>query len=87
MILDSGHDANLVSHELENLTPILKSGDYPVVEETIVNGHLVRPDFGPAPWEAVARFREVYPKRLVPDLGREAKFGCTASAGGFFKPR
>jgi cephalosporin hydroxylase len=85
MILDSDHEMEHVFLELENLTPILQTGDYLVVEDTIINGHPVRPDFGPGPLEAVAKFRETYPDKLIHDRSREEKFGCTASIGGYFK--
>ena len=53
LILDSDHKAAHVSRELGALVPFLRRGDYLVVEDTIVNGHPVRPAFGPGPLEAI----------------------------------
>ena len=84
MILDSDHSAAHVRRELDSLVPLLRSGDTLVVEDTIVNGHPVRPGFGPGPMEAVAAFVAAHPGALAPDLERETKFGCTFAARGYF---
>lgn len=84
MILDSDHSAVHVYRELRRLVPLLRSGDYLVVEDTIVNGHPVRPEHGPGPWEALDRFLAEQPDQLTPDHARERKFGCTAAVRGFF---
>lgn len=85
LILDSDHSAYHVSRELEALIPLTKPGDYLVVEDTIVNGHPVRCDFGPGPLEAIEAYTEANPERLIQDVTREAKFGCTFAFRGYYK--
>jgi cephalosporin hydroxylase len=84
MILDSDHSAAHVRRELEALVPLLRTGDTLVVEDTIINGHPVRPEFGPGPLEAVAAYLAAHPGALVPDAARATKFGCSFAANGYF---
>jgi cephalosporin hydroxylase len=83
MILDSEHSKAHVLRELETLTPLLRRGDYLVVEDTCVNGHPVRPEFGPGPMEALQDFLAGHPGMLVADREREQKFGYTAAPAGY----
>ena len=85
LILDSDHAAAHVFRELAAWVPLLRQGDYVVVEDTIVNGHPVRPEFGPGPMEAIKTYVERDPGKLIKDEAREAKFGCTFAANGFYK--
>jgi cephalosporin hydroxylase len=84
MILDSDHSKAHVLRELNALVPLLRKGDYLVVEDTCVNGHPVRPEFGPGPYEAVEEFLAAHPGQLVNDPAREMKFGFTAAPRGYF---
>jgi cephalosporin hydroxylase len=84
LILDSDHAARHVRRELEAWIPRLRSGDYLVVEDTIVNGHPVRPDHGPGPMEAILGYLADNPGVLVWDREREAKFGATVAARGHY---
>lgn len=84
LILDSDHTASHVLRELEVWVPNLRRGDYVIVEDTIVNGHPVRPEFGPGPMEAIDVFVARNPGRLQADVAREAKFGCSFAARGYF---
>lgn len=84
MILDSDHSKAHVLRELEAWVPTLRSGDYLVVEDTCINGHPVRPDFGPGPYEAVDAFLAAHPNLLIHDPDREAKFGYTFAPHGYF---
>lgn len=85
LILDSDHTAAHVTRELNALVPLLRKGDYLVVEDTIVNGHPVRPDFGPGPLEAIEDFVARNPGLLVADVEREEKFGCSFAYRGYYK--
>ena len=87
LILDSDHAAAHVLRELEVLTPLLRSGDYLVVEDTCVNGHPVRPEFGPGPYEAVEKFMQAHRGDFEHDVAREAKFGHSAAPRGYYLRR
>jgi cephalosporin hydroxylase len=82
-VLDSDHAKSHVLRELEAFLPLLKKGDYLVVEDTCVNGHPVRPEFGPGPYEALEEFLARHPAEFLHDRAREAKFGFTAAPNGY----
>jgi cephalosporin hydroxylase len=84
LILDSDHRRDHVLRELRAWVPVLKAGDYLIVEDTIVNGHPVRPDFGPGPMEAIRDYLAEAPGLLTHDRDREAKFGATYAARGYY---
>jgi len=84
VILDSDHAMAHVLRELEAYVPRMRSGDYLIIEDSNINGHPVRPDFGPGPWEAAQEFLRRYPGALLPDMGRERKFGATAAPDGYY---
>jgi cephalosporin hydroxylase/SAM-dependent methyltransferase len=84
-ILDSDHKKSHVLSEMELLRDILVTGDYLVVEDGVVNGHPILPDFGPGPYEAVEEYFNKYPRDYLPDTIRENKFGFTLAPKGFLK--
>ena len=84
LILDADHSRAHVLRELRAWVPRLARGDYLIVEDTIVNGHPVRPEHGPGPWEALDDFLAESPGMLAPDRAREAKFGATFAVRGYY---
>jgi cephalosporin hydroxylase len=85
LILDSDHSAPHVLRELKAWVPHLRTGDYLLVEDTIVNGHPVRPQHGPGPLEAIRAFRSEHPGLLAHDGEREGKFGATFALEGYYR--
>ena len=83
MILDSDHHKAHVLRELAAWTPLLRRGDYLVVEDGCINGHPLRPDFGPGPYEALAEFCAANPAAFERDVAREQKFGFTFAPRGY----
>src|SRR5262245_60503199 len=84
VILDSDHRKPHVLRELEAIVPRMRAGDYLVVEDTVVNGHPVRPNHGPGPLEAVQEFVASRSGLLAADPRREGRFGFSAAQGGYF---
>jgi len=84
LILDSDHSCAHVLRELETWVPFLRGGDYLVVEDSAINGHPVRPDFGPGPYEAVQKYLNAHPNTLNHDAKRERKFGSSLAPMGYF---
>ena len=84
LILDADHSRAHVLRELRAWVPRLARGDYLVVEDTIVNGHPVRREHGPGPWEALDEYLAEAPGLLEHDAAREAKFGATFAPRGYF---
>jgi cephalosporin hydroxylase len=83
MILDADHSKAHVLRELEAWTPLLRRGDYLVVEDTCINGHPLRADFGPGPFEALEEFTARHPGLFERDVAREEKFGFTCAPRGY----
>jgi len=82
-VLDSDHSYAHVLKELQAYGPLVTEGAYLVVEDTNINGHPVRPDYGPGPSEAVDAFCES-DSQFVRDRTRE-KYLLTFNPGGFLR--
>jgi cephalosporin hydroxylase len=82
-ILDSDHSEKHVLAEMNMLRPLLRAGDYLVVEDSNINGHPVNPLWGNGPFEAIARYFRSHPSDYLHDIQREAKFGFTFAPNGF----
>jgi cephalosporin hydroxylase len=84
VVLDSDHREKHVYAELCAIVPLMKSGDYLVVEDTTVNGHPLVKEYGPGPWEAIEKYKAENPGVLIPDLAREWKSLATIAPNGFY---
>jgi cephalosporin hydroxylase len=83
VILDSDHSRDHVLAELNAYREVVSVGCYLIVEDTDVNGHPARPDFGPGPMEALDAFLATT-DAYVSDPDRE-RFMMTLNPRGFLK--
>ncbi len=83
LILDSDHSAKNVSQELELYAPLVTKDCYIIVDDTQLNGHPVKNDFGPGPFEAVGDFLKKN-KEFEIDSSRD-KFFFTFTPKGYLK--
>lgn len=75
LILDSNHAEGHVYKELESYIPLLRTGDYLVVEDTGSGG----------PVKAIRKYLKEYPDKLERDLDREDRMGITYYPEGYYK--
>jgi len=83
VILDSDHSQAHVEAELAAYRDIVSVGCYLIVEDTDINGHPARPEFGPGPWEALQAFLATTDDFEV-DRSRE-RFLLTLNPGGYLR--
>ena len=81
VILDSNHENSHVLKELQEYSKFVSKGSYLIVEDTNINGHPVRSDFGPGPWEALEEFLKGNDSFII-DSSRE-KFFLSFNPKGF----
>jgi cephalosporin hydroxylase len=86
-ILDSDHRCEHVLAEMLLLQPLLRRGDYLIVEDANINGHPVLPGWGAGPFEAVEAYKQRFPNDYDHDAARERKFGFTFATNGFLRRR
>lgn len=83
VILDSDHNKEHVLEEMKTYSKFVTRKSYLIVEDTNINGHPVRPDFGPGPMEAVKEFLKEN-QNLIIDKSKE-KFFLTFNPRGYLK--
>jgi cephalosporin hydroxylase len=83
VILDSDHSREHVLNELRIYGNFVSQSSYLIVEDTNINGHPVRPDFGPGPMEAVEEFLRGNDLFVI-DKARE-KFFLTQNPNGYLR--
>jgi cephalosporin hydroxylase len=83
VILDSDHNADHVYDEMVAYSPLVKKGDYLIVEDTNINGHPAIPAFGPGPMEAVDKFLSEHPEFVIDQ--RCERFLMTLNPRGYLR--
>lgn len=85
VVLDSDHSRDHVLAEMRMYAPFVSSGSYMIVEDSNINGHPARPDFGPGPMEAIELFM-LENDQFEIDRTRE-KFFMTQNPSGYLKKK
>lgn len=83
VILDSYHVREHVAKELELYSTLVTKDCYLIVEDTNLNGHPVRSDFGPGPMEALEQFLQEHDEFEVD--GERQKFLLTFNPKGYLR--
>lgn len=83
VILDSNHERHHVAKELAIYGELVTKGCYMIVEDTNINGHPVRKNWGEGPWEAEEEFLKAN-KNFKIDKYRERLF-LTFNPNGYLK--
>lgn len=83
VILDSLHTKDHVLDEMHAYGPLVSKGSYMIVQDGVVNGHPIRPDWGPGPFEAIEAF-DMEANGFVIDKYRE-RLIMTFNPNGFLK--
>jgi cephalosporin hydroxylase len=82
LVILGGAARDQVVRAFHNYAPLVPVGSYVVVEDTILQGKPVWPDFGAGPWHAVRDILEE--GEFMPDRSLE-RFALTFNVGGFLK--
>lgn len=83
IVLDSDHTRDHVFAEMQAYADMVSIGSFMIVEDSNINGHPVREDFGPGPMEAIEDFLKI-DDRFVIDESKE-KFLMTQNPRGYLK--
>jgi cephalosporin hydroxylase len=82
LVILGAAEKDQVVRAFRNYAPMVPIGSYVVVEDTILQGRPVWPDFGAGPWYAV---RDILDEgEFVPDPSLE-RFALTFNVNGFLK--
>jgi cephalosporin hydroxylase len=82
LVILGGGAAPQVTAAFGNYAPFVPVGSYVVVEDTILEGHPVWPDFGPGPGSALLQILDG--REFVADRSLE-RFALTFNVGGYLK--
>jgi len=85
VVLDSDHAKRHVLAELRAYAPLVTPGSYLVVEDTNINGHPVKADFGPGPMEAVNEFLSSPEGGVFQPDPRCERYLLTMNPGGWLR--
>ncbi len=83
VVLDSDHSHKHVLDEMRVWKDIVSVGSYMIVEDSNVNGHPARPDFGPGPMEAINDFMRENDQFAI-DMNQQ-KFFMTQNPRGYLR--
>ena len=83
VILDSDHKKEHVLNELNIYGEIVTRDSYLIVEDSNINGHPVKPEFGPGPMEAVNEYMKNNSSYIV-DKAKE-KYFLTFNPQGYLR--
>jgi cephalosporin hydroxylase len=83
VLLDSDHSESHVSKEIAAYAPLVRVGDYLIVEDTNVNGHPTYEEYGAGPMEAVQNFLAENDEFAVD--GRCERFLMTFNPRGYLR--
>lgn len=83
VVLDSDHSHKHVLDEMRAWNDIVSVGSYMIVEDSNVNGHPARPDFGPGPMEAINDFMRENDQFAI-DMNQQ-KFFMTQNPRGYLR--
>lgn len=83
VVLDSDHSMDHVLAEMRTYASFVSPGSFMIVEDSNINGHPARPDFGPGPMEAINLFLEENDQFVI-DRTKE-KFFMTQNPSGYLK--
>jgi cephalosporin hydroxylase len=87
VVLDSNHSRDHVFKELLSYGPIVSPGSYLVVEDTMIDGIPVAPDYGPGPMSAAIDFLKTEQgANFTQDVTREAMI-LTFNPGGWLRKK
>lgn len=83
VVLDSNHGCGFVKRELRYYSKFVTPGQYLIADACYLNGHPIKPDYGPGPYEAVQWFMNNTKDFIVDPI--EERYMITKNPGGFLR--